>query len=154
MSDLDIASLVEERKPLPSEFARRFQLKPKRGHKERELTVTGSAGSKFVLILRESNINPMDFSAILAYRPPQSNQLFRLRRFNGKSHEHSNRLEGQTFYDFHVHIATERYQDAGPREDAYAEPSTRFSDMSGALRCMLEDCGFELPEGTQIPLFP
>jgi hypothetical protein len=44
-----------------------------------------------------------------------------LRRHNGKSHEHTNQIEAGAFYDFHIHRATERYQELGMREDAYAE---------------------------------
>jgi hypothetical protein len=135
-SDGDIARLIEERKPLPDDYRSRIQLRPKRGHKEQELNVQGTNGSEFRLILRQNNFNPLDFSIILAYRPPNSNILFRLRRYDGKSHEHTNRIEGNKFYDFHIHVATQRYQELGMREDAYAEPTNRFSDFSSALQCM------------------
>ena len=79
--------------------------------------------------------------------------LFRLRRYNGKSHEHTNRLEGRTFYEFHIHTATERYQDSGLREDAFAEPTTRLADFVGAVACALDDCGFDRPQPPQPSLF-
>ncbi|MBI5568687.1 MAG: hypothetical protein HY914_01960 [Desulfomonile tiedjei] len=114
----------------------------------------GADGSEFRLIVRQSEFNPLDFSVILTYRPPKKNQLFRLRRYNGKSHEHTNTLESRTFYDFHIHGATERYQDeSGLREDSYAEPTNRFADFRGAIRAMLEDCGFDVPPNTQGALF-
>jgi hypothetical protein len=53
-----------------------------------------------------------------------------LRRHNGRSHEHTNQIEASTFYDFHIHMATERYQELGMREDAYAEATDRFGDMT------------------------
>ena len=154
LSEAEISRLLAERKPLPPDYRERIQIKPKRGHKERELDVKGSDKSEFRLILRQSEFNPLDFSVILAYRPPKTNQLFRLRRYNGKSHEHTNTLEGSTFYDFHVHTATERYQDeSGLREDAYAEPTKRFADFHGAIRCMLVECRFDVPPDTQGTLF-
>ncbi len=156
LSDQEIAMLLAEQKPLPANYASRLRLKPKRGHRERELDVTGANGSAFRLMLRENTQNVLDFSVILAYRPPKTNQLFRLRRYNGKSHEHTNRIEGQTFYDFHIHMATERYQQAGPREDAYAEPTARYADVDEALKCMFEDCGFDVPDeppSAQMKLF-
>jgi len=55
----------------------------------------------------------LDFSIILAYCPEASNQLFRLRRYNGKSHEHTNTIEADKFYNYHIHTATERYQELG-----------------------------------------
>ncbi len=154
LSDGDISRLLAERKPLPADYRERIQTKPKRGHKERELDVTGADGSQFRLILRQSEFNPLDFSVILAYRPPRKNQIFRLRRYNGRSHEHTNTLESETFYDFHVYTATERYQDeSGLREDSRAEPTTRFADFRGAIRAMLEDCGFDVPPAAQGDLF-
>lgn len=156
LTDGEIAALIAEQKPLPPNYMSRMQLKPKRGHREREIDVTGGAGSEFRLILRENTLNVLDFSVILAYRPPRTNRLFRLRRYNGKSHEHTNMLEAVTFYDFHIHMATERYQQAGPREDAYAERTARYADFDEALRCMLDDCGFDTPDkppGAQMKLF-
>jgi Family of unknown function (DUF6978) len=152
-SDQDIARLIEEQKPLQEDYRSRIQLRPKRGHKEQELDIQGANGSEFRLILRQSNFNPLDFSIILAYRPPNSNILFRLRRYNGRGHEHTNRIEGNKFYDFHIHMATQRYQELGMREDAYAEPTDRFSDFASALQCMLNDSGFDIPEDPQGRLF-
>lgn len=54
LSDADIQQLLCERKPLPADYLQRMQLKPKRGHKERELDISGVSGSEFRLILRES----------------------------------------------------------------------------------------------------
>jgi hypothetical protein len=145
----EIMKLIRERKPLTEDFPTRLQLRDKRGHKERELGVQGADGNQFRLILRQSDFNPLDFSLILAVQP----KLFRLRRYNGKSHQHTNHIEKNTFYDFHIHIATVRYQDFGTREDAYAEPTDRFSDFHSALNCMLEDCGFDVPKGPKKKLF-
>ncbi|MGO9060397.1 MAG: hypothetical protein ACLQU2_23895 [Candidatus Binataceae bacterium] len=89
---------------------------------------------------------------ILAYLPENVTGLFRLRRYNGKSHEHTNQIEKNTFYGYHIHTATERYQELGMDEDGFAQPTARFSDLSGALNCMIEDCGFDLPPEQQFKL--
>ncbi len=153
LSDNDIKSLLNERKPLPDNYRDCIQTRPKRGHKERELDIKGDANSEFRIIFRQSEINPLDFSVILAYRPPKSNQLFRLRRYNGKSHEHTNTIEDETFYDFHIHTSTERYQEVGVREDWFAEPTDRYADFTNAIKCMLQDCGFDIPLNPQVDLF-
>lgn len=149
LSDSDITALLAETKSLPEDYQSRLQLRPKSGHKERELDVTGAAGSDLQLIVRQSLINPLDFSVILGYLMPGSNVLFRLRRYNGRSHQHTNRIEGNSFYDFHIHTATERYQAGGYEEDHYAEPTDRFADLSGAIQCMLQECAFEVPPVTE-----
>ncbi len=152
-SDQEIYHLIQERKPLPDDYRTKIQVRPKLGHKERELDIKGADGGDYRLILRQSIFNPLDFSIILAYRPPKSNQLFRLHRYNGKSHEHTNFIEGETFYDFHIHQATERYQEIGANEDTYAKPTNRFADFQQAITCMLKDCGFEMPLDSQGRLF-
>lgn len=146
-SDSEISALLREPKPLSSDWRTRLRLRPKRGHDERDLEVRGAAGGEFRLILRQNRVNPLDFSIILAVRVPQSNQLFRLRRYNGKSHEHTNHIEGNTFYDFHIHMAAERYTEIGMREDAYAEPTDKYGNFQGALGCMIADANFEEPSG-------
>ena len=155
LTENEIADLLAEQKVLPPNYSDQLQqLRPKRGHSERMLSVTGTEGHTFLIILRQSKFNHLDFSAILGLRLPQSNQIFHLRRYNGKHGEHTNKIEQESFYDFHVHMATERYQDIGMREDAYAEPSDCFTDLAGALQCLLTDCGFELPPDPQGRLFP
>ena len=122
------------------------------GHKERDLDCKGESGNEFRVILRQNTVNPLDFSAILAVQVPESNRLFRLRRYNGKSHEHTNSIEGNNFYNYHIHIATERYQEIGAREDAYAEVTDRYDDLDRALDCLFEDAGFYVTPDPQMRL--
>ncbi|MDD5260312.1 MAG: hypothetical protein PHD76_00535 [Methylacidiphilales bacterium] len=151
-TDSEIQALLLEGKPLPADYALRVVTKAKRGHRERELAVEGEAGSDFVLKLRQSSINPLDFSVILCVVPKGKNEEFRLRRHNGKSHEHTNKLERVKMYDYHIHMATERYQRTGWEEDSYAEPTNRYQDFQGALQSMLQDANFILPANAQIEL--
>jgi len=153
LDDLQIQRLLLLPKALPQNYQERLLPRPKRGHAERELDIRTVDGTEFRIIIRQSLFNPLDFSVILAYRIPKTSQVFRLKRYNGKSHEHENKLEGAKFYDYHVHTATERYQDTGFREDAYAEPTDRFVDIKSAMRCMLPDCGFEIPMPSQPGFF-
>jgi hypothetical protein len=152
-TDSDIQQLLAERKLLPDEYRKKLKLREKRGHREADFPVTGAAGAEFRLIARQNSLNILDFSIILAVCPAGSNQLFRLRRHNGKSHEHTNQIEAGTFYDFHIHMATERYQELGMREDAYAEATDRFGDFDSALRSLLDDCGFESSPDPNLRLF-
>ena len=152
-TDQEIESLVQERKRLPADWRRRTRMASKRGHKEQHLDVLGNGGTEFRMILRESTINILDFSVILAVLVPQSTQVFRLRRYNGRSHEHTNHIEGESFYDFHIHLATRRYQEVGAREDAYAQPTDRYGTIHDAFRCLLADASFDVPVEPQGDLF-
>lgn len=151
LTDGAIRLLLREPKPLPSDYVRKLSLKPKPGHKESEIEVTGGAGSKFWLTLRQSTLQPLDFSVIVAYEPPGSYSRFNLRRYNGKSHVHRNVIEDEPpFYDFHIHEATERYQRAGwSRPEAYARQTDRYGSLQEALDCAIRDCEFRISGGHQ-----
>lgn len=151
--DQQIGRLINEKKPLPTDYLLRLRLKTKRGHRESQLDILGSGGNRFRIILRSSDYNTIDFSAILAYLVPNSNRVFRLRRYNGKSHEHTNIIEDERFFSFHIHKATERYQNMGRSEDAYAVQSEKFNDLNGAVSLMFGQCNFRLPAGFQLGLF-
>ena len=119
----------------------------------------GDGKNEFHVLIRRSKFNPLDFSVILGVRIPQSSRISRLRRYNGKSHEHTNEIERETLYDFHIHMATERYQALGnrePREDAYAEVTARYGDATEALNCLMVDAAFETegPQGNMFLLAP
>ena len=73
LSDAEIARLLAERKPLPADYRDLMQIKPKRGHKERELDVNGVEKSEFRLILRQSEFNSLDFRlSLLTVRPKRT----------------------------------------------------------------------------------
>jgi hypothetical protein len=153
LTDLEIARLIGEEKRLPEDYLSRLELKSKRGYKEKEISVRGANGSDFIVILRQSSFNPLDFSVILGYQIPSSNVVFRLRRYNGKSHQHMNKIEGEEFYDFHIHFATERYQIFGMDEDSYALLTDKYSDFHKAVDCLFAECGFISSLGSQMNLF-
>ena len=152
-TDEEISALISEVKPIPADYQSHLVLSQKRGHKSREMEVEGADGNKFVVKLRQNDFNVLDFSIILGVVSKDFNVVFRLRRYNGKSHEHTNRVAGNSFYDFHVHTASERYQDLGAYEDHFAEVTDRYSDMNSALDCMIGDCGFKVAPSSQTNLF-
>ena len=152
-TDDQIDALAQEHKPLPANWRDRARMRTKRGHDEQHLDLTGEAGTGFRLVFRQNRINVLDFSVILAVLVPQSTQVFRLRRYNGKSHQHTNAIENERFYDFHIHLATQRYQAIEAREDAYARPTDRYGDFHGALDCLFADANFSVPPKAQGNLF-
>lgn len=142
-TDAEIEALIAERKSLPADFRTRLAMRPKRGHDEAEIAVVGAEGNEFRIVVRQGRFNPLDFSVILSHCPPHTNQAFRLRRYNGKSHQHTNKIENEKFYDFHIHYATERYQLHGDgKEDGYARPTDRYGTAAEALECLIADCAF------------
>ena len=147
-SDREIAELIQERKVLPNNWRNKLL---SLGSNKGKLVVEGDNGNEFRIIARQSNFSPLDFSVILTVVVPASDRNFRLRRYNGGSHTHKNRIEREEVDGFHIHFATERYQRRGQKEDAYAEQTDRYSDFDGALQCLIDDANFEEPP--QLNLF-
>jgi hypothetical protein len=144
VSDARIESYLAERKQLPTGWmtALRFT-EATRGHYESELEVAGEDGHTFEIRLRQSVRDSLSFSAILSILDVEGLRRFRIRRYNGRSHGHRNRLEReQLSIGFHIHYATERYQLAGFREDAFAVPCDRYTNVWDALSCLIAECGF------------
>ena len=151
-TDEKINALIKERKPLPANWQHKTLPRPKTGQNEKHLNLHGADGNQFRLILKESRFDKNNFSVILAVIAWRSNKIFRLRRYNGK-HYHRNRIEGDSFRDFHIHTATERYQERGMREDAYAEATNRYSDFQGAWDCLVSDVNLVVLSDAQSDIF-
>ena len=152
LNDAEISNLIKEQKEFPPNYEALFQTKDKKGPREQEIILPRSDGSRFKVILRQNQINQLDFSLILGYIPPKTTALIRLRRYNGKSHQHTNKIEKETFYDFHIHQATERYQAAGFEEDGYAVVSKDYVDIQSALDCLVKDCSIIPPDNRQLKM--
>ncbi len=144
LADRVIDSLISEEKHIDKQLTvADIKFKYERGHRRYDKEITGENKSNFILKIRQNEKNPLDFSVILAYRMANSNKVIRIRRYNGKSHNHTNCLEKtQIKNTFHIHYATERYQVNGFQEDGYAQVTDRYSDLDGALKCMMTDCHF------------
>ena len=138
-TDQQIAELITERKVLPDDW--RIQV-----NKNNSLYVTGENGNRFRLITNQNKKYPSDFSVILAVIDPKTGTTFRIRRYNGMpKRPHNNKIEKQKIYGYHIHCATERYQEIGYDEETYAEETDRYNNLEGALQCLIQDAGFELP---------
>jgi hypothetical protein len=153
LTDGEIQALIDERKPMPDGLAGTRRPKPRPGRSESDHAVVSHAGNVFQVRVRQSTRNPFDFSVILLHQPHGLSEWFRLRRHNGNSHDHSNRIEGSLVTGFHRHTATERYQERGFREDGYVEPVATYADVNGAIAALLDECGFEQAPTSQPGLF-
>lgn len=151
-TDEEINGLTSENKNYNGTIDDFLRLRESEGHKRATIEMPRADGSMFIIKLRQNKNTLTDFSAILAYQEKGANKDFKLRRYNGK-HEHTNRLENQKFFDFHIHYATQRYQDAGRKEESYAEETNRYSDIKGALTCLINDCNIQVEKDAQTSMF-
>lgn len=119
----------------------------------------------FELYTRQNLIDPDAYSCGLVYYPRRSEKGITLTRYNGSNHVHHNPLEGddRIVNQCHIHRATERYMEVDAKCDKFAETTSRYTTLSGALECLLADCNIgglepkiettqDEPSG-QIPLF-
>ena len=143
-TDAEIAALIAEPKPVTQRQGNFITRKLNR-YETATINVLGDAGSDFRVIFRPNRQNPSNFSIVLAVQPVEGGHIFHLRRYDGR-HWHRNRLESTSrnkdrFYDFHIHTATERYQESSFPDDGYAEVTDRYHDMDGAIKYMAGDAG-------------
>lgn len=147
LTDGEISTLLAEQKPEidPRKLLQTFaNTSPKDGHRRHAVNINGAAGNRFQLSLRQSILDPYDFSVILTVIRTEG--ALNLRRHNGMSHAHSNPIEGQRFRGVcHIHEATERYQRRGSDAEHFARPTTEFSDMATALTSMPRVASFQPP---------
>lgn len=113
---------------------------------ESKLTIHAH-GLEFLVWTRQLVDYPRSFCAgLTVIREGEDN--FQLRRYDGKYDSHVNHIEKEEFYDYHIHMATERYQQSPHNEDHYARPTAEYDSLGGAVRLMHEDCNiFEVQSG-------
>ena len=146
-TDQQIAALIKERKVLLDDW--RDQL-----DKNNSLYIIGENGSRFRIITNLNEKYPSDFSVVLAVIDPKTGAIFRIRRYNGMpKRSHNNKIEKQKIYGYHIHFATERYQERDYDEETYAEETNRYNNLEGALQCLIQDANLELPAQLELRLF-
>jgi len=158
LSDKEIEVLISERKPLPQGWESHLEPRSKSDTRfsQRYWEIKSESGNIFRVVIRQNNINPLDFSIILIYKDKDGDE-FRLCRCNGKHpSQHTNRWEknrdlpNSSFRNtFHIHRATQRYQEEGFEIDSYAEVTSEYSSFEGALKVFLQKTGFH----ENLPLF-
>lgn len=164
LTDEEISALISEPKIVPNNWFSRLEAKDKAHfqHKEKEIDIEGSNGNLFRVIIRQSKQNILDFSIILTLQEKDSNLEYNLLRFNGKhpsqhtnKWEKENKKQGHTFSPaFHIHRATQRYQESGYKIDGYAEVTIKYSDFSTALNQFLLECNIKYEsDSAQTSLF-
>ncbi len=147
LTNKEIDDLVNEPKPVgmsTNEFMQKMKRKSGRAAsflQNSHAFQRQHGEGEWLLYARINEDNLLDFSCGLGFIPKARNKVFILRRFNGKSHQHTNKLDGhESFYDFHIHQATEKYQNSSYADEHYAERTDRYTRLEQALDCLLQDC--------------
>jgi len=141
MTDDRILDLVNVPKRVTNPQARR---RIENGYARQNFTVQSEDGtlSTFEIYLRQNQRPEMqdNFSCGLRWIAPNGESLT-LRRYNGPSHRHGNRLENATLdFKCHIHFASEKYIQSGLKAEGFAEETNRYRTLEGALHCLVTDC--------------
>jgi hypothetical protein len=138
MSELTDA-FIAELKALPKRISNPgARNSAKERHIERNYQVSAD-GHEFHIFMRQSALVLTGFSCGLVWHAPDGSRPI-LARYNGSDHPHLNPIEGDRVdFLFHIHTRTERYAAIGRKPEHFAEPTDRFRDSTGALRCLLLD---------------
>lgn len=80
---------------------------------------------------------PTNFSVILVCKDYNRNDQVIL-RLNGNHGRHKNRIEKNVVDGPHIHRMTERYQVRTTHSDGYAEATSEYMDLDGAIRVFID----------------
>lgn len=139
MTDGEIEALVATRKVILNPGAR-WTVQRQSRQKTFQLELPPGLPA-MELKLRQNLRDPDSFSCVLLCHLPDGEKLT-LRRYNGSSHVHGNALDPhmpEIIFACHVHMAKQRYIEAGRKADGYAVPAS-YSDFNGALLQVMQDC--------------
>lgn len=137
LTDEQISSLLSAKKTVINPGAK---WKEQRGSKQKNYSLESDDGHRFTLYIRQNVRLPHGFSCGLSLEHPIAGPVT-LTRYNGSDHEHRNPLDGLKLEPAcHIHMATERYMQAGRKPEHHAECTDRYTDLDGALRSIVEDC--------------
>ncbi|WP_417422129.1 hypothetical protein [Halomonas sp.] len=142
MNDGEIDKLVTIPKKIINPTAR--WLVQRRSRQKTFQLDAGEGMPDMELKLRCNEIDPDNFSCVLLCHLPNGEKLT-LRRYNGSNHVHGNALDSQMpaiEFACHIHMAKQRYIEAGLKCDGYAVPAD-YSDFCGALLQAMQDCRIE-----------
>ncbi len=94
---------------------------------------------RFKLYMRQSNLDEDNFSCGLSYLESNESDIT-LARYNGSSHVHVNKCDGQRFdFQCHIHQANEASLKVSKKIENFAIQTDRYKNLSGAIQCVLKD---------------
>ena len=128
------------------------QWKEKPGHRQRNFRACDQQDEsvRFSIYQRQNVRDANDFSCGIEHIPRVGARLT-LARYNGPSHRH-----GEIDYRPHIHRTTASAIAAGKKPESEADETDRYTNLEGALRCLIEDFhlqGLSIPNDNQTSLF-
>jgi len=112
------------------------QDREKPSHIESTCEAVSDAGDDFLIYMRQSKILNDDFSCGIKWKTSDGEWVV-LARYNGSSHVHTNRIDGEVFVQqCHVHQITVEAVERGWSHENYAVASDAYATLNEA-KCLL-----------------
>lgn len=93
----------------------------------------------FELYMKQALLDENNFSCGISYKDI-TNNVYTLARYNGSSHVHVNKCDGQRFeFECHIHQAKEGSLKLSKKIENFAIKTERYKDLHGAINCILLD---------------
>jgi hypothetical protein len=130
------------------------QDREKPSHIESTCEAVSDSGDDFLIYMRQNKVLDDDFSCGIKWRTPDG-ELVVLARYNGSSHIHTNRLDGEVFIQqCHIHQITVEAVQCGWSHENYAILSEAYANLNEAKRLLATDFNVQelVPEVSQLPL--
>lgn len=141
LTDDKIADLLNCSKRLTNPSAKSKSIEG-RDQQNFKVVATDSSRYEFEIYKRQNLREGMedDFSCGISWIAPNGESIT-LKRYNGSSHNHPNHLEKICLgYNYHIHIATEKYIKANRRAEGFAEVTDKYYTVNGAFHMLILDC--------------
>lgn len=98
-----------------------------------------SGDHNFNIYMRQAMMDEDNFSCGISLTV-DGNSDITLARYNGSNHVHVNKCDGRRFdFECHIHEANEKSLKASKKIENYAEPTNRYTNLQGAIQCVLTD---------------
>jgi hypothetical protein len=131
------------------------QDREKPSHIESTCEVVSDAGDDFLIYMRQSKILNDDFSCGIKWKTSDGEWVV-LARYNGSSHVHTNRIDGEVFVQqCHVHQITVEAVERGWSHENYAEASDAYATLNEAKCLLASEFNVQelIPENSQLLLW-
>ena len=148
LNDIEIRDLINEHKTIDATTIRsahkeqNFKNKQNQSFKIWEYEFQTVNGNIFRIKIHRNKKFINSFSVIFQY-VDENKKIYNLKRYNGLHAPHINIIERNKVKGFHIHTATERYQEKNLNIEAYAEETDQYSDWKSAFVKLLYDCNIK-----------
>ena len=131
------------------------QDREKPSHIESTCEAISDVGDDFLIYMRQSKILNDDFSCGIKWKTPDGDWVA-LARYNGSSHVHTNRIDGEVFVQqCHVHQITVEAVQRGWSHENYAVANDSYATLNEAKHLLANEFNVQdlVPENSQLSLW-